>query len=122
MSITQARLDLGSALEGAGYAVFSQPTENMPVPCMVLVPNQPYIDFPTLSVNRLTLSFKVTLMVAYIDNKASIMNLESLIEKFLDHLPMGVQIGTFSQPGLVQNGPVDCLSTEVILTITTTKE
>ena len=111
MSITQARLDLGSALEGAGYAVFSQPTENMPVPCMVLVPNQPYIDFPTLSVNRLTLSFKVTLMVAYIDNKASIMNLESLIEKFLDHLPMGVQIGTFSQPGLVQNGPVDCLST-----------
>ena len=122
MSITQARLDLGEALEGAGYAVFSQPTENMPVPCMVLVPNQPYIDFPTLSVNRLTLSFKVTLMVAYIDNKASIMNLESLIEKFLDHLPAGVQIGAFSQPGLVQNGPVDCLSTEIILTITTTKE
>lgn len=122
MSITSARLDLAAALEGAGFTVFAQPTENMPVPCMVLVPNQPYIDFPTLGVNRLALSFKVTLMVAYIDNRASIINLEDLITKFLDHLPDSIQIGTFSQPGLVQNGPVDCLSTEVTLTIHTTKE
>jgi hypothetical protein len=122
MSITQARKDLGSALEGSGYIVFSQPKENMPVPCIVLVPGQPYIDFPTVSINRLTLTFKATLMVAMIDNEASIANLETLIEKFLSVLPAGVQIGTFSQPGLVQNGPVDCLSTEITLTITTTKE
>jgi hypothetical protein len=68
------------------------------------------------------MNFKVTLMVAMIDNQASIINLETLMTKVLDVLPSGVQIGTFSQPGLVQNGPVDCLSTEITLTIQTTKE
>jgi hypothetical protein len=89
---------------------------------VVLVPGQPYVEFPVVSINRLTMNFKVTLMVAMIDNQASIINLETLITKVLDVLPSGVQIGTFSQPGLVQNGPVDCLSTEVTLTIQTTKE
>ena len=122
MSITTARQDLAEALEGAGYIVFAQPMENMPVPCVVLVPGQPYVDLPVVNINRLTMNFKATLMVAMIDNQASIMNLETLMEKFLDVLPAGVQIGSFSQPGLVQNGPVDCLSTEVTLTIQTTKE
>ena len=122
MSITDSRKELATALEGSGYIVFAQPKENMPVPCIVLVPGQPYIEFPSFSLNRLNLSFKCTLMVAMIDNEASIANLETLISKFLDVLPAGVQIGTFSQPGLVQNGPVDCLSTEVTLTLTATKE
>jgi hypothetical protein len=122
MSITDSRKELATALEGSGYIVFAQPKENMPVPCIVLVPGQPYIEFPSFSLNRLNLSFKCTLMVAMIDNEASIANLETLISKFLDVLPTGVEIGTFSQPGLVQNGPVDCLSTEVTLTITATKE
>jgi len=122
MSITDSRKELATALEGSGYIVFAQPKENMPVPCIVLVPGQPYIEFPSFSLNRLNLSFKCTLMVAMIDNEASIANLETLISKFLDVLPAGVEIGTFSQPGLVQNGPVDCLSTEVTLTLTATKE
>jgi len=122
MSITDSRKELATALEGSGYIVFAQPKENMPVPCIVLVPGQPYIEFPSFSLNRLNLSFKCTLMVAMIDNEASIANLETLISKFLDVLPAGVQIGTFSQPGLVQNGPVDCLSTEITLTLTATKE
>jgi hypothetical protein len=122
MSITDARKQLASDLEGKGYIVFAQPKENMPVPCIVLVPGQPYVEFPTLSINRLDLSFKCTLMVAMLDNEASIANLETLMSKFLDALPAGVQIGSFTQPGLVQNGPVDCLSTDITLTITTTKE
>jgi len=122
MSITDTRYDLAAALEGAGYIVFAQPKENMPVPCIVLVPGQPYIEFPTISRNRLDVSFKCTLMVAMIDNEASIANLETLMSKFLDVLPQGVTIGSFSQPGLVQNGPVDCLSTEITLTLTSTKE
>jgi hypothetical protein len=122
MSITDARKQLASDLEGSGYLVFAQPKENMPVPCIVLVPGQPYIDFPIFSLNRLEMSFKCTLMVAMIDNEASIANLETLMSKFLDALPASVQIGSFSQPGLVQNGPVDCLSTDITLTITTTKE
>ena len=122
MSITETRYELATALEGSGYIVFPQPKENMPVPCIVLVPGQPYIEFPALSRNRLDVSFKCTLMVAMIDNEASIANLETLMSKFLDVLPSGVTIGSFSQPGLVQNGPVDCLSTEITLTLTATKE
>ena len=57
MSITESRKELATALEGSGYIVFAQPKENMPVPCIVLVPGQPYIEFPSFSINRLSLSF-----------------------------------------------------------------
>jgi hypothetical protein len=122
MSITETRYDLAASLEGSGYIVFAQPKENMPVPCIVLVPGQPYVELSTISRNRLDVSFKCILMVAMIDNEASLGNLEALMSKFLDVLPQAVTIGSFSQPGLVQNGPVDCLSTEITLTLTSTKE
>lgn len=122
MTISDTRTALAEALEGTGYLVFAYPSENMPVPAIVLVPGQPYISLPTTGTNRLDLGFKATLMVAMIDNQAALLNLEDLITKFLNACPAGVQIGEFSQPSLTQVGPVDVLTTDVQLNITSTKE
>lgn len=122
MSISTARNELAEALEGTGYLVFAYPSENMPVPAIVLVPGQPYVSLTTVGTNRLDLMFKATLMVSMNDNQASLLNLEDLITKFLDACPAGVQIGSFSQPSLTQVGPADVLTTDVQLNITSTKE
>ena len=124
MSITSARQDLAEALEGSGYLVFPQPLENIPVPSVTLVPHQPYVEVLTVGAGRLNVSFKATLMVAYLDNQAALINLETLMTKFLDSLPTGagIQIGEFSQPGRTQNGPSEALATDIVVTITTNKE
>jgi len=119
--ITEARQELATALEGAGYLVFDYVVENPVVPCVVLVPGEPYLEGTTLG-DRYELTFEATLMVGYIDNQAALINLENLIETFLDVLPRGVAYGSFSRPGRVQVGPSEALASKVTIQITTTKE
>ena len=89
-----ARTDLAEALEGNGYIVYAYPTETMQVPSIVLVPDNPYLEVNTISAKVFAQNFKATLMVAYIDNQASLLNLENLIDKFLDALPEHAQNAT----------------------------
>lgn len=119
--LTDARQTLATALEGQGYLVFDYVAENPVVPCIVLVPGEPYLDNTTIG-NRFNVTFEATLMVAYIDNQAALINLEALIETFLDALPQGVAFGSFSRPGRVQVGPSEALASKVTIQITTTKE
>ena len=122
MSITTARLELADAIEGTGYLVFPQPMEVIPVPSITLVPHQPYVALTTVGANRLEVSLRATIAVAYNDNQASLQQLEDLITKFLEALPQGVQIQEFSQPSMVEIGPAKALATDVVVTVTTTKE
>lgn len=119
---TEARKALAESLEGDGYIVYAQPFETMQVPSIVLVPDSPYIE--SLTVGRLTFAqrFKATLMVAYIDNQASLLNLEDLIDKFLDALPMGVQIESITAPSVTDVGPSQALTVDARLTIHLVKE
>jgi hypothetical protein len=119
--ITDTRQELAVALEGQGYLVYDYVTENPVVPCVVLVPGEPYVEATTLG-NRFNLAFEATLMVAYIDNQAALINLENLIDTFLDVLPKGVAYGSFSRPGRVQVGPSETLASKVTIQLTTTKE
>lgn len=121
-AVTEARQAFASAIEGTGYLVFPQPMETIPVPSITLVPHQPYLELLTVGRNRIQIQVKATLMVAYNDNQASLMNLEDLIDKFLDAVPNGVQIEAFSQPSLVEVGPSKVLATEAVVTIITSKE
>jgi hypothetical protein len=119
--LTEARQELAEALEGTGYLVFDYVAENPVVPCIVLVPGEPYVEQQTLG-KRYSVYFEAHLMVAYIDNQAAIINLEQLIEKFLEAIPPGMVYGTFSRPGRVQVGPSEALGTKITIHITTTKE
>lgn len=119
---TTARTDLATNLEGDGYIVYSYPTENMQVPAIVLVPDNPYLEITTHSAKVFAQYFRATLMVAYIDNQASLINLENLINKFLDALPEHVQITSITQPAVSQVGPSNVLAVDAKIQIHLVKE
>jgi len=119
---TTARQELGASIEGIGYLVYSYPTETMQVPSIVLVPDSPYLEVETLSRRVFAQNFKATLMVAYVDNQSSLINLEDLIGKFLDVLPKSVQIVSISQPAVTQVGPSNVLAVDAKITIHLVKE
>jgi hypothetical protein len=119
--LAETRQALAEALEGQGYLVFDYVVDNPVVPCVVLVPGEPYLEATTIG-KRFEITFEATLMVSYIDNQASLINLENLIETFLDVLPQGVAYGSFSRPGRVQVGPSEALASKCTIQITATKE
>ena len=119
--ITEARQELIDALAGTGYLTYAYPAENMSPPAIVLVPGEPYVTGTTIG-NRYQVNLKVTLMVALIDNQASLINLENLIETFLDVIPSGVGYDAFTSPSKVAVGPSEVLATTINLQITTIKE
>ena len=119
---TTARTDLAEALAGDGYIVYAYPTETMQVPSIVLVPDNPYLEVNTISAKVFAQNFRATLMVTYIDNQASLLNLENLIDTFLDVLPDHVQFSSISQPAVSQVGPSNVLAVDAKITIHLVKE
>ena len=98
--------------------MYAYPAENMSTPCIVLVPSSPYIEVKSIgSSPRLNGAFDVTLCVAANDNQAALNNLETMIETVLTNLPHGVAIGDFSQPKIVQVGPSDLLTTDIVIDV-----
>lgn len=117
-AITTARQALKTSLESAGYIVYAYPAENMTTPCIILVPSSPYIEVKSIGTSpRLNGSFDVTLCVAMNDNQAALNNLETMIESVLTHLPNGVGVGDFSKPAVLQVGPSDLLTTDIVIDV-----
>lgn len=111
-AFSESRKALAESLEGIGYLVYSYPSETMQVPAIVLVPNNPYLEPVTISRNVYSQNFKVTLMVAMNDNQAALLNLEDLIEKFMEVLPSNIKIDSISQPSVTQVGPSNVLAVD----------
>lgn len=118
MSITTDREELAEDLAGMGYIVYRSPKENMTSPCLVLVPDAPYVSIKTVG-RKLNLGFLLTLCVPLNDNEAALRNLEDLIEKTLTVLYArpGTSIGQFSKPSVTQIGPSDALATNIQIEI-----
>ena len=118
MTITADREALAEDLAGLGYIVYRSPKENMTAPCLVLVPDSPYVQIKTVG-RRLQLGFMLTLCVPLNDNEAALRNLEDLIEKTLTVLYArpGTFIGQFSKPSTTQIGPSDALTTNIQIEI-----
>mgnify|MGYP006266623847 CR=1 FL=1 len=121
-AFTDSRKELAESLEGNGYIVYPQPFETMQVPSFVLVPDSPYLEPTTLGRNTFAQHFKCSLMVPYIDNQAALLNLESMIEQFLDVLPTHVQIDSISAPSVTDVGPSKVLAVDSRLTVNLVKE
>lgn len=119
MTITEARDALATDLAGVGYIVYRAPLENGQVPCLVLVPDSPYVAIKTIG-HSLKLSFMLTLCVTLRDNEAALRNLEDLMEKTLAVLytRKGTSIGQFSKPSTTKMGPSDVLATNIQIEIT----
>lgn len=111
MSITSTRQELATAIADPAYIVYSSPKETNTPPCVVLVPDNPYITFPTLQ--GAIQGYRMTLCVAYRDDEASLGNLETLIEQVVGNLPTVARLGEFSGPTISAIGSTDVLATDV---------
>lgn len=118
MTITADREALAEDLTGLGYIVYRSPKETMTAPCLILVPDSPYVSIKTIG-RQLNLSFMLTLCVPLNDNEAALRNLEDLIEKTLTVLyaRAGTALGQFSKPSVTQIGPSDALTTNIQIEI-----
>ena len=118
MGLTTTRQAFAAAIADPSYIVYRSPKESNTPPCVVLVPENPYITFPTLHGSRM--NFRMTLAVAMRDDEAALGNLETLIETVGANMPAGAIVGDFSAPTVTQVGAVDVLTTQATVEITTT--
>lgn len=118
--VTQ-RNTLATALAAAGRVTLAYPAENIIAPALVLVPGQPYIEAQTIgaSTQRLNVRYDVTAIVNAVDNQAALANIETLMIDTLLALPVGVALGTWSQPQITQVGNTDMLTSQITIELVT---
>lgn len=112
MSLADVRTNLKTALQATGKVVYNYVPENASLPCYILVPASPYVSVISMS-GKLNASFRVSLVVAYNDNQAAIVNLDSMIEETVGALPATAALGEFSTPTKTTLGPSEVFTTDV---------
>lgn len=111
MSARTEREALTAALRRAGIVVYTEAPESPTPPCVVLVPDDPYIE-PTTIGSRLEarVRLRLTAVAPSLDNHGSLDTLEQLLVTVWSALPQGVEVGHASRPGLTLVGPVELLT------------
>jgi hypothetical protein len=125
MNLKTLRQSLASALEDAGidYSTSAFPPPVVVPPTVVIVPGNPWIAPVTLgrpSEPQVEVSFRLTCIVANLDNQGSLDQLETLVFAVLTNLPRGWEVGDVSPPSVETIGPSDLLVSDVQVTTLTT--
>lgn len=121
--VTQ-RNAIATSLAAAGRVVMAYPKENVTAPALVLVPGSPYLTPQVIggAKNRVGVKFDLTAIVNAADNQAALANLEALMLSVFTALPVGLTIGSWSQPTVQQVGNADMLISQVSIELATTTE
>jgi hypothetical protein len=125
MNLHDLREALATSLADANidYSVSPFPPPIVIPPSVVIVPGSPWIVPVTLGRGaspRVQVSFRLTCVVANLDNQGSLEQLESLVFAVLDNLPQGWEVGDVSAPSVETIGPSDLLVSDVQVTTLTT--
>lgn len=124
MNLKTLRQTLATALEDAGidYSTSAFPPPVVIPPTVVIVPGNPWIapiTIGTPSAPRVQVSFRLTCIVANLDNQGSLDQLENLVFAVLDNIPAGWEVGDVSPPSVETIGPSDLLVSDVQVTTIT---
>jgi len=125
MNLKTLRQSLASALEDAGidYSTSAFPPPVVIPPTVVIVPGNPWIAPVTLgrpANPQVEVTFRLTCIVANLDNQGSLDQLETLVFAVLTNLPRGWEVGDVSPPSVETIGPSDLLVSDVQVTTLTT--
>jgi hypothetical protein len=125
MNLKTLRQNLATALEDAGisYSTSAYPPPVVIPPTVVIVPGSPWIVPVTIgrpSSPQVEVNFRLTCIVANLDNQGSLDQLESLVFAVLDNLPRGFEVGDVSAPSVETIGPSDLLVSDLQVTTITT--
>lgn len=121
MNLSSLRSTLATALTDAGidYSTTAYPPPVVIPPTVVIVPGNPWIAPVTLgrpASPQVQVTFRLTCIVANLDNQGALDQLESLVFGVLDNLPRGWEVGDVSPPSVETIGPSDLLVSDVQVT------
>jgi len=124
MNLKDLRQTLATALEDAGidYSTSAFPPPVVIPPTVVIVPGNPWIapiTIGTPTAPRVQVTFRLTCIVANLDNQGSLDQLENLVFAVLDNIPAGWEVGDVSPPSVETIGPSDLLVSDVQVTTIT---
>lgn len=125
MSVATLRDDIAAALDNPSvWQVFSYPPASPLANSLIISPDDPYI-LPTNNNFNVDaeVNFKLTLIVPLFDNQGNLINIEDFITaaflKLSNATNLHFRIGTFSAPSVLPVDAGQMLSSEVLLTFTT---
>jgi hypothetical protein len=114
------RAAIKTALAGTAASVYDYVPESPIVPCIVVVPDSPYMELETIGRSnvRVKLNYTVTACVAYLSNPASLDNLEKLIISILGALTASkYELSTVDRPSVTQVGSSNMLVADIRLSV-----
>jgi hypothetical protein len=131
-AITTLRQTLASVLEAnTVYQVFSYPPATMLANSVVIVPDDPYMEPSNDSWASVgfTANFKLIITVPLFDNQGNLQGIEEAVVTMFNALFEGTQndtiaynVGTVSQPQVLQVASGDLLSCEMAISLITSWE
>jgi len=116
--LSSVRQPLATAFASVAANVYDHVPEFPPNPFLAVVPNDPYMEIDLIGKTnvKVKLNYIITCGVQNADNAAALDNLEQLIISILAAIPSGYEIGTVSQPRLLNVGNGESLSSEIVVT------
>ena len=117
MSFSNLRQSITENFQSITANVYWYPPEVVLPPAIVLVPDNPYISISPIKRGAYRVSYRVTCVVAMLDNQSALANLEDLLTGALNSLPAGYQVGEVSEPQIINLGQADLLSAEFTISV-----
>lgn len=118
-TLRSVRQALATAIEQSGYKAYEAPLATVIPPAVVIVPDAPYLEPDTISSQgtRWLANYELIVAVAYLDNRASLDQLEQIIVKVASNLPTGTVVGDVQQPQLEEVGPSQLLTARLSVSV-----
>ncbi len=118
-TLASIRAEFAAAIKQAGYQAYAQPLATVIPPGVVIVPAEPYLEANTLASGGIIwqVNLTLTVVVAYLDNEASLRNLEDIVVKVCSSFPLGTVFGDVQQPTVEEVGPSSLLTCRIPVSI-----
>jgi hypothetical protein len=119
VTLATVRASIATAVEQAGYKTHAQPLATVIPPAVVIVPDEPYLEANTLASGGLLwqVNLELIVAVAFLDNQASLRQLEDIVVKVCYSLPRGTEFSTVGQPSVEDVGPSSLLVARIPVAI-----
>jgi len=113
--LSAIRQPLATALSTVAGNVYAFVPEAPIPPCVVVVPDSPYLEFDLInkSVIKCKVNMTISVAVAYNSNPASLDNIEQLLMSVLAVIPSGYEVSSVERPTVSQVGASNLLIADI---------
>ena len=113
--LATVRQPLATALASVSANVYNHVPESPMPPCVVFVPDSPYLEIETIGKSQVRVKINLTIsaVVAYNSNPASLDNIEQLITSVVAVIPNGYEVQAVERPTVTTVGASTLLVADI---------